>query len=109
MLPDVKTEQAQKELEIDGRAAERLAELFQALSDPSRVRIIAALLREEMNVSELAGSVGMSGSAVSHQLRLLRQIHLVRTTRRGREIYYTLDDDHVVEIFTRGLDHVKHG
>ncbi|MCL4506829.1 MAG: metalloregulator ArsR/SmtB family transcription factor [Chloroflexi bacterium] len=99
----------QPQLNVDARSAERVAELFRALSDPNRVRIIAALLNGELNVSEIAGAIGMSNSSVSHQLRMLRQIHLVRTTRSGREIYYALDDDHVVDIFSRGLDHIKHG
>ena len=94
---------------LDARTAERVAELFSALSDANRVRIIAALLTGEKNVGEIAEGLGMSGSAVSHQLRILRQIRIVRTSKRGREVYYALDDDHVVDLFSRGLDHVKHG
>jgi DNA-binding transcriptional ArsR family regulator len=94
---------------IDDRTIERVAELFNALSDPSRVRIIIALLPGEMNVGDIAAEVGMSSSAVSHQLRTLRQIRVVRTSKQGREVYYTLDDEHVIELVTRGLDHVKHG
>ena len=94
---------------MDDRTAERVAELFSALSDPNRVRIIAELLTGEKNVGEIAESIGMSGSAVSHQLRILRQIRIARTSKRGREVYYALDDDHVVDLFSRGLDHVKHG
>ena len=89
--------------------AERLAELFRALSDPSRVRIIAVLLEGEQNVGALAGRVGLSLSAVSHQLRTLRQMRLVRARKQGREVYYALDDDHVAELYQRGLDHVLHG
>ncbi|MFV1949936.1 MAG: ArsR/SmtB family transcription factor [Anaerolineales bacterium] len=91
----------------EGQAAE-LAEFFQALSDPSRVRIIAALMEREINVSALADIVGLSESAVSHQLRTLRQLRLVRTRRQGRQIYYVLDDAHVVDIFQRSLDHIRH-
>jgi ArsR family transcriptional regulator len=86
-----------------------LAELFRALGDPSRVRIIAALLEGETNVSTLAEIVGISESAVSHQLRTLRQLRLVRARKQGREVYYALDDDHVADLFQRGLDHVLHG
>jgi DNA-binding transcriptional ArsR family regulator len=94
---------------LDERTVERVAELFSALSDPNRVRIIAALLSGEKNVGEIAVVIGMSGSAVSHQLRMLRQIRIVRTSKRGREVYYALDDEHVADLFSRGLDHVKHG
>ncbi len=96
-------------LRMDVRTAERVAELFSALSDPHRVRIIAELLTGEKNVGEIAEGVGMSSSAVSHQLRMLRQIRIVRTSKRGREVFYALDDEHVADLFTRGLDHVKHG
>lgn len=109
MLISTTTGTVQMQPTLDAQSAERVAELFQALSDPNRVRIIAALMGGEMNVGEIADAIGMSNSSVSHQLRMLRQIHLVRTSRRGREIYYALDDDHVVDIFTRGLDHIKHG
>ncbi len=87
--------------------ASQLAELFRALSDPSRVRIIAALIDGETNVGALAEIVGISESAVSHQLRTLRQMRLVRARKQGREVYYAIDDDHVNELFQRGLDHVQ--
>jgi DNA-binding transcriptional ArsR family regulator len=86
-----------------------LAELFRTLGDPSRVRIIAALLNGETNVGDLAAAVNLTPSAVSHQLRSLRQMRLVRTRKEGREVYYALDDEHVAELFQRGLDHVLHG
>jgi ArsR family transcriptional regulator len=94
---------------LDEREAGRLAELFGALSDPSRVRIIAELTRGEMNVGSLAEAVGLSGSAVSHQLRSLRQLKLVRARRVGRQVYYALDDEHIADLYARGLDHVRHG
>jgi DNA-binding transcriptional ArsR family regulator len=87
--------------------ASQLAELFRALSDPSRVRIIAVLIDGETNVGALAEIVGISESAVSHQLRTLRQMRLVRARKQGREVYYAIDDDHVNELFQRGLDHVR--
>lgn len=87
----------------------QLAELFSALSDASRVRIISALIEKEMNVSDLAEKMQMSESAVSHQLRGLRQMRLVRTRKSGRQVFYSLDDDHVKELYLMGLDHVKHG
>lgn len=96
-------------IRLDERLAAEVAELFRALSDPTRVRMIAALLEGEINVSALAGVVGISESAVSHQLRTLRQMRLVRARRQGREVYYCLDDEHVEDLFLRGLDHVRHG
>lgn len=87
----------------------RLAELFRALGDPSRLRIIAVLLDGEQNVGALAVQIDLSESAVSHQLRTLRQLRLVRARKQGREVYYALDDDHVADLFRRGLDHVLHG
>ncbi|MCP4141728.1 MAG: winged helix-turn-helix transcriptional regulator [Chloroflexi bacterium] len=93
---------------LDEKQANQLAELFSALSDPSRVRIIATLLEGETNVGALAKIVGISESAISHQLRTLRQMRLVRARRQGREVYYVLDDAHVADIFQRSLDHIKH-
>jgi DNA-binding transcriptional ArsR family regulator len=87
----------------------QLAELFSALSDASRVRIISELIEKEMNVSDLAEKTQMSESAVSHQLRGLRQMRLVRARKSGRQVFYSLDDDHVAKLFNMGLDHVKHG
>ena len=86
-----------------------MAELFRALGDASRVRIIAALAVGELNVGALAGAVGISESAVSHHLRGLRQMRLVRFRRDGRQVFYALDDDHVITLFRQGLDHVEHG
>jgi DNA-binding transcriptional ArsR family regulator len=87
----------------------QLAELFSALSDASRIRVIAALLNHEMSVSALATSLTLTESAVSHQLRGLRQMRLVRARKEGRQVFYTLDDDHVKKLFHLGLDHVEHG
>jgi ArsR family transcriptional regulator, lead/cadmium/zinc/bismuth-responsive transcriptional repressor len=87
----------------------QLAELFTALSDASRVRIIALLLEGEMRVSALAKGLTMTDSAVSHQLRGLRQMHLVRARKAGRQVFYSIDDDHVSHLFSLGLDHVQHG
>lgn len=94
---------------LDERTAAQVADLFSALSDTSRVRIIASLVDGEMNVGALAETVGISESAISHHLRLLRQLRLVRSEKRGREVFYSLDDDHVTELFMRGVDHVLHG
>jgi ArsR family transcriptional regulator, lead/cadmium/zinc/bismuth-responsive transcriptional repressor len=82
-----------------------LAATFQVLGDPTRVRIVHALSLSELCTSDLAGLVGMSESAVSHQLRTLRQLHVVRSRRDGKLVYYCLDDDHVRRLFQQGLEH----
>jgi len=87
----------------------KLAELFSALSDASRVRIISLLIDGEMRVSALADGLNMTESAVSHQLRGLRQMHLVRARKSGRQVFYSIDDDHVALLFSLGLEHVQHG
>jgi ArsR family transcriptional regulator, lead/cadmium/zinc/bismuth-responsive transcriptional repressor len=86
-----------------------LADLFSALSDPTRLRIISVLLEGELNVGDIASQLNMTESAVSHQLRGLRQLHLVRTRKDGRQVYYAVDDDHVARLYRLGLDHVEHG
>lgn len=96
-------------IQLSERQAARLAELFSAMSDSSRVQIIAALLDGPMNVQSLAEVAGISESGVSHHLRGLRQMRLVRTRKEGRWVYYSLDDDHVVELFRLGAEHVLHG
>ena len=87
----------------------QLVSLFDALSDPTRLRIIAVLLEGETNVGDLVISIGLSKSAISHQLRILREKRLVRSRKQGRKVYVALDDDHVSDLFQRGLDHVLHG
>ena len=94
---------------LDEQTAARLAELFRAFSDPSRIRIISALASEELNVGVLAEKVRLSESAVSHQLRILRQMHLVRFRKEGRQVFYALDDEHVSDLYRRGLDHILFG
>ena len=86
-----------------------LADLFSALSDPTRLRIISVLLDGEMNVGEIAAQLEMTESAVSHQLRGLRQMRLIRGRKNGRQVFYALDDDHVAKLYRMGLDHVEHG
>ena len=93
---------------IDGLTSTHLARTFQALSDPTRVRLISALTHAELCVCDLAAVLGMSQSSVSHQLRSLRDLRLVKSRRLGREIFYTLDDDHIRELYELGLKHVQH-
>ncbi len=93
---------------VDGLTATRLAETFKALSDPTRVRILSALSQGELCVCGLAAVLGMSQSAVSHHLRLLRTLRLVKADKRGRMVYYTLDDAHIEGLFRQGMEHVAH-
>lgn len=85
-----------------------VADFFSAFSDMSRVRILSAILSEEMNVGEIASNVGISESAVSHHLRNLRQLRIVKMRKMGRQVFYSLDDDHIIHIFNTGLDHILH-
>lgn len=83
-----------------------LATTFRVLADPTRVRLIAALLCGEQPVGMLAAQVGMSESAISHQLRVLRAARIVRGRPEGRQVFYALDDAHVVTLFRQALSHV---
>jgi ArsR family transcriptional regulator, lead/cadmium/zinc/bismuth-responsive transcriptional repressor len=84
-----------------------LAETFRTLGDPTRVRILDALSHGELCVCDLAAVVHMSESAVSHQLRLLRNLRLVKSRREGRMMFYALDDRHIITLFRQGLRHVQ--
>lgn len=103
-----KVREAQAQM-VDGLTAAQLAQFFQALSDSTRVRIISALAAGELCVCDIAATLGMSQSAISHQLRILRQLRLVRWRKSGQMVYYTLDDAHVSALFQQGLDHIRHG
>ena len=84
-----------------------LAETFRTLGDPSRLRIVHALALQELCVCDIAAAVGMSQSAVSHSLRALRQLRLVRSRRDGKTTYYRLDDAHIARLLTDGFEHVE--
>lgn len=96
---------------VAGRAAEdeidALAETFQVLASPTRLRLIEALTRGEMCVCDLAAVAGVSQSAVSHHLRMMRALRLVRYRKESRMAYYRLDDDHIESLFAAGLEHVR--
>jgi DNA-binding transcriptional ArsR family regulator len=83
-----------------------LAETFRVLGDLTRVRILMALVKHEMRVRDLAESLGMSDSAVSHQLRILRNSRLVKFRKEGKNVLYSISDDHVGTIFQEGFEHV---
>ena len=93
---------------LDPRTAQSLAAIFQVMSDPTRLQIISVLLDRELNVGDIAALLEMSMSAVSHQLRVLRRSRLVRWERRGREVHYMLDDEHIEILYRAGLDHCCH-
>ena len=92
---------------LSDASAFALAETFRALGDLTRVRMLDALARSELCVQDLAARLHLTESAVSHQLRLLRNMRLVRTRRDGRLVYYALDDQHIVGLFEQGLEHVE--
>jgi ArsR family transcriptional regulator len=85
----------------------RLAETFQVLASPTRLRLIEALTGGEMCVCDLAAVAGVSQSAVSHHLRMMRALRLVRYRKESRMAYYRLDDDHIGSVFATGLEHVR--
>jgi ArsR family transcriptional regulator, lead/cadmium/zinc/bismuth-responsive transcriptional repressor len=92
---------------LDEHSAAHVAELFRAFSDTSRVRIMSALLGGEKNVSALAELVGITESAVSHHMRGLRQMRIVTARRDGKEVYYRMDDAHIITLFKQGMEHIK--
>jgi ArsR family transcriptional regulator len=92
---------------LNSESVEALAETFKALGDSTRVRILDAVFRAELCVGDIAELLGLSESAVSHQLRLLRALRLVRPRRAGQQIFYSLDDQHIVRLFAQGLEHVE--
>ena len=86
---------------------EHIADLFKGFADPTRVHILSLLLvQQEMCVTDIAEAVGVTQSGVSHQLRLLKQMHLIKFRREGKNILYSLADDHVRTILEMGLEHV---
>ncbi len=93
---------------LDKVTQERIAELFKGFADVTRVQILTLLLGGEMCVNDIAQAVELTQSAISHQLRLLKQMHLIKYRRDGKNILYSLADDHVQTIIQMGLEHVNH-
>src|SRR5512138_356690 len=98
-----------KPLKLDDHAASDVAEIFRALSDTSRIKLLAALLDGERHVGALAEAAGISESAVSHHMRHLRQLRMVHARKDGRQVFYALDDQHIIDLFLRGVAHVQSG
>ena len=92
---------------VSGRDLERLSLIFRVLGDPTRLKIVMALKSVEMCVCDLAAFTGLSDSAVSHQLRRLKDLALVKSRRDGQIVYYSLDDSRVADLLSVGLDHAR--
>ena len=90
----------------DKETLEHIAELFKAFGDPTRVAILSLLVEGERCVTDITQAVEISQSAISHQLRILKQMHLIKARRDGKNIHYSLADDHVLTILKMGLEHV---
>lgn len=101
---------AKKELETQQELDEYIedvADLFKVLGDKTRTKILSCLQKGDTNVSSISEYVGLPISAISHQLRVLRQAKLIKPQRKGKEVFYSLDDEHVAMIFSCALEHVK--
>lgn len=92
---------------IEPLKANDLASLFKTLGDPTRLRILSALAKSEFCVCDLAELLGLSQSATSHQLRVLRNSKLIKYRRDGKMVYYSLEDDHVLGLYNQGLEHIS--
>ena len=90
----------------DKQTTEKIADLFKSFADPTRVQILSNLVDRELCVTDIAEAVELSQSAVSHQLRILKQMYLIKYRREGKNILYSLADDHVLTILQMGLEHV---
>ena len=93
---------------LSDKVAQRVAETFKVLGDTTRVKILRALLTQELCVCDVSAVVGMGQSAVSHQLRALRNARLVKYRREGKMVWYSLDDEHIAGLLAQGIEHVKH-
>lgn len=100
---------ALKDKMLDEHLASNLSDIFKALGDPTRLKIIYALVQNELCVHDLSVVLEMAQSAVSHQLRYLRNLRIVKRRKKGKTVFYSLDDDHVEQIFVQTLQHIKHG
>jgi ArsR family transcriptional regulator, lead/cadmium/zinc/bismuth-responsive transcriptional repressor len=103
---DVEQNTSQSPSVLDEHIAAHVAELFRAFSDSSRVRLLSVITQAEFNVNSLAEIVGLSESSVSHHLRGLRQMKLVKARRVGKEVFYRVEDEHIIALFQQGIRHV---
>lgn len=107
--PDNQIVDLMKNNELEEDVVYQLAELFKTIGDPTRIKILYALKERELCVCDLSELLEMSSSAISHQLRVLRNNKLVKFRKEGRSVYYSLDDEHVLYLFGQGLQHVIEG
>lgn len=105
---DATLAQAVKAHLLDTSTASNVAELFKTLADPTRIRIISLLAHTEMCVGDLCLVLAMSQPAVSYQLRILRTFRIVRARKEGKHVFYTLEDEHVHQLYHQGVVHVLH-
>lgn len=92
---------------LDDTLSQDLASFFKVFGDATRIRILSALFYSEMCVCDLANTLGMTHSAISHQLRIFKSAKLVKSRKDGKVVYYSLADNHIVHIFNQGLEHIK--
>ena len=95
-------------MKIDDKTLEKLSEIFKSLGDPTRLKIIFALINGELSVNNISLDIEMGQSATSDQLRKLKDLKLIKSRKEGRQVLYSLDDEHVLELLTQGIDHVSH-
>ena len=93
---------------LDNEKVQQLSSIFKALGNPTRFKILYCLKEEEMCVCDISAILDMSQSAISHQLRVLRNLRLVKHRKEGKMVYYSLDDDHILKILVAGLEHINH-
>ena len=94
---------------LPGETSQQLADTFKILGDTTRIKLLNLLTQQEMRVNDIASTLEMGQSAISHQLRVLRSARLVKCRKEGKEAWYSLDDDHVVSLMNQGLEHISHG
>jgi DNA-binding transcriptional ArsR family regulator len=102
-----KVEAVRKVMQTDG-VIKKLAQTFKVLGDPTRTQILYALAQDELCVCDIAALLGKTPSAISHQLRVLRNLDLVKYRKDGKIAYYSLNDAHIRNLFAEGLEHVRH-
>lgn len=105
-IDEKRVKKVQKQM-LREEAAETISEIFKALGDQTRLKILYALSKEELCVCDLSSLLGMTISAISHQLRILRNLRLVKSKRQGKIIYYSLADDHVLSLLQVGVKHAE--
>jgi DNA-binding transcriptional ArsR family regulator len=105
-VDEKKVKKVQKEM-LHEKAVGTISDMFKALGDQTRLRVLYALSKEELCVCDLSNLLGMTISAISHQLRILRNLRLVKSRRQGKIVYYSLDDDHVLKLLEVGVKHAE--